>query len=443
MAKVEVIMPKLGESIIEATVLKWLKQPGESINEDDTLLEIATDKVDSEVPSPVSGKLVETKYNEGDVVPIGEVIALIETDATATVDEPAPTPTPASATPAPAAAPQNPAAATTQEAKVSAPSVQVTKTGASGRFYSPLVRNIAKTEGIGMEELEKIPGTGKDGRVTKKDILAYLANRSSAPAPAAPPKVSTPAPANNGAQATKDYGDDVEVVQMDRMRQLIAKSMQNSWQTIPHVTSYVEADVTRIWKWRNKVKGEFQQKYGVKLTFTPIFFEAVAKALRDFPMVNSSVDGDKFLLKKRINIGMATALPNGNLIVPVIKDADQLNLAGLAHQVFDLADKARNNKLAPDDIQGGTFTITNVGSYGDLYGTPIINFPQTAILGTGLIRKMPAVIQTADGDDVIAIRYKMILSLSYDHRVIDGFLGGSFANKVKHYLEHFDIDQAI
>ncbi len=445
MAKVEVIMPKLGESIIEATVLKWLKQPGESINEDDTLLEIATDKVDSEVPSPVTGKLVETRYEEGDVVPIGEIIAVIETDAAASDDIQAQTHTPAASTPpAPPTAPkESPAAAVS----ASASSTPVTKTGSSGRFYSPLVRNIAKTEGISMEELETVPGTGKDGRVTKKDILNYLDTRTAAPtqAPVAPQTMTNaktaPAAASNVEQ--KSYGDDVEVVQMDRMRQLIAKSMENSWRTIPHVTSYVEADVTKIWKWRNKVKNEFQKKYEVKLTFTPIFFQAVALALRDFPMVNSSIDGDKILLKKRVNIGMATALPNGNLIVPVIKDADQRNLPGLAHQVNELAEKARNNKLAPDDIQGGTFTITNVGSYGDLYGTPIINHPQTAILGTGLIRKMPAVIEIPDGDDVIAIRYKMILSLSYDHRVIDGFLGGSFANKVKYYLEHFDTDQAI
>ncbi len=448
MAKVEVIMPKLGESIIEATVLKWLKQPGEKIEADDTLLEIATDKVDSEVPSPESGVLVETRYNEGDVVPIGEVIAVIETDAsapvepssTATQDIPASAPT-ASTSPSP-----TPPAPTPAQAQPS--STPIVKRGSSNRFYSPLVRSIAQKEGISMQELESIAGTGKDGRVTKNDILGYVQNRTktTAPAPVHTSPKPTPSPASKAstppAAETKDYGPDVEVVQMDRMRQLIAKAMQNSWQTIPHVTSYVEADVTAIWQWRNRVKKEFQDKYGVKLTFTPIFFEAVAKALRDFPMVNSSIDGDKILLKKRVNIGMATALPNGNLIVPVIKDADQRNLAGLANQVNDLATKARNNKLAPDDIQGGTFTITNVGSYGDLYGTPIINFPQTAILGTGLIRKMPAVLETPEGD-VIAIRYKMILSLSYDHRVIDGFLGGSFANKVKYYLEHWDIDQAI
>ncbi len=455
MSKVEVVLPKLGESIIEATILKWLKKPGDKVEADETLLEIATDKVDSEVPAPVSGTLVETRYKEGDVVPVGAVIAIIESEV---AEEEAPiSETPVATTPEVSPTPTQAELVEQPTAVANAEGSKIPKRGPSGRFYSPLVRNIAAKEGISLDELEQIPGTGKEGRVTKKDILQYLEQKKQAvqapqtkvePTPSAP----TPTPqAQPSVQATpteqelatvQSYNGDVEIIEMDRMRQLIAKHMAESWHTIPRVTSFVEVDVTKIWKWRQQIKDQFQKKYGVKLTFTPIFFQATAQALRDFPRINSSIDGTKIIIHKRIHIGMATALPDGNLIVPVIKDADQLNLVGLAHRVNDLASRARAGKLQPDEIQGGTFTITNVGSYGDLCGTPIINPPQTAILGTGLIRKVPAVIETPEGD-TIGIRYKMFLCLSYDHRVIDGYLGGSFANRVKHYLEHFNTDQAV
>ena len=444
MAKVEIIMPKLGESIIEATVLKWVKQVGDTIEVDETILEIATDKVDSEVPSPVSGTLAELRFEEGDVVPIGEVIAIVATEGeeTATAASNGSSTKEKTATVSATPNAQEPVATTQTQA---APSdLKISKTGDSGRFYSPLVRSIAKEEQISMSELEQIAGSGMDGRVTKRDILGYIQDGRKSKA-SAQTVVSTAKPVSAAApkaSAPKNYGDNVEIIEMDRIRSVIADHMVNSKRTSPHVTSFVDVDVTNIWNWRSKVKAEFQKKYGQKITFTPIFIEAIAKALRDFPMINISLDGKNIIVKKDINIGMATALPNGNLIVPVIKNADLLNLVGVTKMVNTLADKARNNKLTPDDIQGGTFTMTNVGSYGDLFGTPIINQPQVGIMGTGAITKRPAVVETPYGD-MVAVRYKMYLCMAYDHRVVDGFLGGSFANKVKYYLENFDDTQTI
>ena len=446
MALVELVMPKMGESIMEATILKWVKQVGDSVEMDETILEIATDKVDSEVPSPVSGVISEIRFQEDDTVEIGKVIAVISTEGEAvnTTPSPALAEQPASQN-GHAKAPQP--AATPQPQYELATAAPVT-TGASitdERFYSPLVRNIAKEEQISQEELARIPGSGKNGRVTKKDMLSYLSNRTAAPATTAPKSVAPatpPAPQKAASQPTTTHSGNVEVIEMDRMRKLIAQHMVRSKQTSPHVTSFVEVDVTDIVEWRNKVKGDFQKRHGEKITFTPIFMEAVVKALRDFPFVNVSVDGDKIIVKKDINIGMATALPSGNLIVPVIKNADQLNLLGLAKAVNSMASKARSNQLKADEIQDGTFTLTNVGTFGNLMGTPIINQPQVAILATGAIRKKPAVVETAYGD-LIAVRQMMFLSLSYDHRVVDGFLGGSFLRRIADYLEAFDASQQI
>ena len=470
MAQVQLVMPKMGESIIEATILNWTKQVGDEVEVDETILEIATDKVDSEVPSPVDGKLAKILFEPDTVVAVGEVIALIETDAEATVaDSPATgqavsdessaaiaaPPPPVSA---PAASPRNPATAPTtsevpfvpQPATAAAP---ISATG-SGRFYSPLVRTMAETEGIGQAELDSIPGTGANGRVNKSDMLAYLkrrdnayingtqsqqfggtatSNGSAAPTQKASPP-STPNP------VTSVSGGD-EIITMDRMRKLIAKHMVDSKRTSPHVTSFIEVDVTELVNWRNKIKGPFQKKYGQKITFTPIFVEAVAKAIKDFPLVNVSVDGDNIIKKGNINIGMAAALPTGNLIVPVIKNADQLNLLGLTQRVNDLAGRARENQLKPTEIQDGTFTLTNVGTFGNVMGTPIINQPQAAILAVGAIRKKPAVVETEYGD-LIAVRQMMFMSLSYDHRVVDGFLGGSFLRRVGDYLEAFDANRS-
>ncbi len=451
MAKFELVMPKMGESIMEATILKWVKNVGDTIEEDDTILEIATDKVDSEVPSPVDGVLVEILFPEDETVEVGKVIAIIETEGSegTSVD------VPAAAEPSPNGVAEAPE--TKQEAPVAEPiavpaaALHTEAVTEGTRFYSPLVKNIAKNEGIGMPELERIPGTGKDGRLTKKDMLAYVKNRGAAPlstsAPAAPkaPKVQAPPPVSSPAAqvvSTKSIGGADEIVEMDRMRRLIADHMVMSKQTSPHVTSFVEADVTNIVNWRNKVKKNFLATYGEKITFTPIFIEAVAKAIKDFPMINVSVDGTNIIVKKNINIGMAAALPSGNLIVPVIKNADQLNLLGLTKQVNDLANRARQNKLKPEEIQGGTYTLTNVGTFGNVMGTPIINQPQVAIMSTGAIQKKPAVIETEYGD-VIAIRHMMYLSHSYDHRVVDGFLGGSFLKRVADYLEAFDPNTQI
>lgn len=446
MATVDLVMPKMGESIMEATILKWHKEAGDSVDMDETVLEIATDKVDSEVPSTAQGVIKEILFNVDDVVPVGEVIARIETDAAGNGQQSsAPQPEPAKA------APQAPAQQAPQPAAqpAAAPAASVSN---GNRFYSPLVLNIAAKEGIGMAELEQIPGTGNEGRVTKKDILSYVKNRGTAPqqapAQAQPqpqeqpkatpaPKPQPPAPA-----ATGNYGDNVEIIEMDRMRKLIADHMVRSKATSPHVTSFTEADVTNIVNWRNKVKGEFQKKYGEKITFTPIFIEAIVNCIRKYPMINASVDGNNIIIKKDINIGMATALPSGNLIVPVIKNADTKNLLGLSKDVNGLANAARNNKLKADDTQGGTFTLTNVGTFGSLMGTPIINQPQVAILAVGTIKKRPVVIETEDGD-VIAIRHMMYLSMSYDHRIVDGSLGAQFLTEVANELEAFDVKRGV
>lgn len=440
MAQVELIMPKMGESVAEATIIKWLKEEGDTIEMEESVLEIATDKVDSEVPSPTEGVLAKKLFNEDDVVKVGDPIAIIETEGGASDNGAAP-----AAAETTSEAPKPEAAAAEAQQMVSAAKEQTEDIprSSNGRFYSPLVRNIAKEEGISIDELDSIEGTGSEGRVTKKDILNYIENRGSQ-APAKPAAPATPQPAAQP-QAAKPapqappvpVGGDDEIIEMDRMRKKIADHMVMSKQTSPHVTSFVEADVTNIWNWRNKVKNDFQKREGEKITFTPIFMEAVVKAIKDFPMINISVDGDKIVKRKHINIGMAAALPSGNLIVPVIHDADQLNLVGLTKRVNDLANRARNNQLKPDEIQGGTYTITNVGTFGNVLGTPIINQPQVAIMATGSINKKPAVIETPEGD-FIGIRYKMFLSHSYDHRVVDGALGGMFVKRVAEYLEAFD-----
>ncbi len=441
MAQVELIMPKMGESIMEATILKWVKNVGDTVEADETILEIATDKVDSDVPSPSAGTIVEIKFQENDVVPVGTVIAILATEGEDPIVDDAPPTTKDKTEPVPASAQQ----------PTSQPEPQLaaaTLSFKSDRFYSPLVKNIAKKENILVAELDTVPGTGKAGRVTKKDMLAYVANRGkTASQPVATPQVavSTPtAPQNGHSQQAPQviHNGNVEIVEMDRMRKLIAEHMVKSKHTSPHVTSFVEVDVTNIVNWRNKVKKGFQERNNEKITFTPIFIEAVVKAIRDFPMINISLDGTKIIVKKDVNIGMAAALPSGNLIVPVIKNADRLNLFGLTKSVNDLATRARANKLKPEDIQGGTFTLTNVGTFGNVMGTPIINQPQVAIMATGAIRKKPAVVETEYGD-LIAVRHLMFLSLSYDHRIVDGFLGGSFLRKVGDYLEAFDDGQAI
>lgn len=446
-------MPKMGESVAEATIIKWLKEEGDTVELEESVLEIATDKVDSEVPSPTEGILTKKLFNEDDVVKVGEAIAIIETDAAAAPqdsgqngqsEEPAPAPAPEPAAVAEASSMVTAASATASGGEI--------PRSANGKFYSPLVRSIAKEEGISVEELDQINGTGAEGRVTKKDILSYLDNRTGAPAPAATPAPSAPAaapaaaapkassPASTPSAPPVSVGGGDEIIEMDRMRKMIAEHMVMSKHNSPHVTSFVEADVTNIWNWRNKVKDEFQRREGEKLTFTPIFIEALVKAIKDFPMINISVDGTKIIKRKHINIGMAAALPSGNLIVPVIHDADQFNLVGLTKKVNDLAGRARNNQLKPDEIQGGTYTLTNVGTFGNVMGTPIINQPQVAIMAAGSINKKPAVVETPEGD-FIGIRYKMFLSHSYDHRVVDGALGGMFVRRVADYLEQFDVNR--
>lgn len=441
MAIVELVMPKMGESIMEATILRWHKKAGDQVKVDETVLEIATDKVDSEVPSIAEGEITEILFNENDVVPVGTVIARVRTAADSTVAASPATPPAAETTApkadskfqmAPAPRPEPVAAAPTGEAK----------------FYSPLVLTIAQQEGVSFAELENIPGTGNDARVTKKDILGYIADRkegrttapAAAPAqPAATPEApkAQPQPAAATSSYNNNYGGNVEIIEMDRMRKLIANHMVMSKQTSPHVTSFAEADVTNMVRWREAVKKNFEKREGEKITFTPLFVEAVVKCLKKFPLVNSSLDGDKIIVKKDFNIGMATALPTGNLIVPVIKNADTLNLVGLTKQVNSLANAARLNKLKPEDTQNGTFTITNVGTFGSLTGTPIINQPQVAILAVGAIKKRPVVVETEQGDS-IAIRHMMILSLSYDHRIVDGALGSMFLSAVANELENFD-----
>lgn len=426
MARVELIMPKMGESIMEATILKWLKKPGDKIEQDESVLEVATDKVDTEVPSTHAGVLEEILAKEGEVVKVGKAIAILSSDVASGVPVPAP---------APAKAP-----VVEKVAVPSAPAPAAVTNGtpaadfkSSSRFYSPLVKNIAKEEHIPVAELETIPGTGAEGRVTKKDILSYLQNRRGGQSAA----ISTGA---RLVPASISAGD--EIIQMDRMRKMIAERMVDSKRTSPHVTSFVEADLTNVVTWRNKVKAEFEKREGEPITFTPIFIDAIVKAIKDFPLINIQVDGDRIIKKKDINIGMAVALPTGNLIVPVIKNADQYSLTGLTKAVNDLARRARENKLKADDLSGGTFTITNVGTFGNVMGTPIIVQPQVAIMATGAIQKKPAVLETVHGD-VIAIRHKMFLSHSYDHRVVDGALGGSFLRRVADYLEKFDVNRAV
>ena len=429
MAVFELVMPKLGESIIEATITKWLKQEGDTVEEDDAVLEIATDKVDSEIPSPVEGVLTKVNFAEGDVVAVGTVIAVISTDGEEVQEAPKEesTDSPNQKVSIETAVVATPEPQTTEENQ--------TDFSGSGRFYSPLVKSIAKKENISIGELDSIQGSGKDGRVTKTDILEYLKNRKNGITPQAPKGKVVEQPT-----VTAAAGD--EIIEMDRMRKLIADHMVMSKHTSPHVTMFHDVDMTRVVNWRNKNKDLFLQREGTKITFTPIFVEAAARALKDFPMVNASVDGYNMIKRKNINIGMATALPNGNLIVPVIKNADQMNLAGMAKLVNDLADRARNNKLDPDEIQGGTFTITNFGQFGNSTGAPIINQPQVAILGIGTIKKKPVIVETPEGD-VIGIRHIMILSMSFDHRIVDGALGGMYLQRVAKYLEEFDSNRTV
>lgn len=452
MAKFELRLPKMGESVAEATITCWLKEIGDTIEVDDVVLEIATDKVDSEVPSEVEGVLIEKRFNVDDVVQVGDVIAIIETqdddgpETSSSVEEPE----------------------VVEAAEVVSQTVQTAQdtvhsiTSSEGRFYSPLVKNIAKQEGISQIELDSIPGTGKEGRVTKDDILAYVENKANGKSletksenkvetikaksePTAEPLKSTQTIVTDiipHIHASAISNGEDEIIEMTRMGKFISQHMMESIQTSAHVQSFIEVDVTKIWNWRNKVKDNFLKRTGENLTFTPIFMEAVASALRDYPMMNISVQGDKIIKKKNINLGMAAALPDGNLIVPVIKNADQLNLFGMTKQVNDLAYRAKAGKLKPDDTQGGTYTVTNVGSFGSIMGTPIINQPQVGILAIGAIRKMPSVIETSEGD-FIGIRHKLILTHSYDHRVVNGALGGMFLKAVKDYLEAWDSNREI
>jgi 2-oxoglutarate dehydrogenase E2 component (dihydrolipoamide succinyltransferase) len=444
MARFELKLPKMGESVAEATITNWLKQVGDKIEADEAVLEIATDKVDSEVPSEVSGVLIEQLFGKDDLVQVGQTIAIIETESSSTLE----TPKQEVFIPAEVEAPE---VSLEKNMAVVAATVSTTILPTdSEKFFSPLVKNIAKEEGISLAELETISGSGKDGRVTKEDILNYIKTRSSANPIAdesSKPVVQQHTSDNELSKQTTinkpqsvmpisvNGGD--EIIEMDRMRKLISGYMVASVQTSAHVQSFIEVDVTNIVKWREKVKTAFEKREGEKLTYTPIFMEAVAKALKDFPMMNIAVDGDFIIKKKNINLGMAASLPNGNLIVPVIKNADQLNLVGMAKAVNDLGGRAKAGKLKPDDTQGGTYTVTNVGTFGSVFGTPIINQPQVGILALGAIRKVPAVIETPEGD-FIGIRHKMFLSHSYDHRVVDGALGGSFVKRVAEYLEAFD-----
>ncbi len=446
MAKFELKLPKMGESVAEATITNWLKTVGEKIDMDEAVLEIATDKVDSEVPSEVSGTLTEILFQVNDVVKVGQVIAIIETSSEISQGSLAPEPF-AEAVPNPVAVSDSSGSEQVQQVaktvEIAQASVAPADFKSSDKFYSPLVKNIATAEGISVAELETIAGSGKDGRVTKEDILNYVESRkseagSSKSVAAQPTAQNSQLPSSNSQPVSVNGGD--EIIEMDRMRKLISGYMVASVQTSAHVQSFIEVDVTNIVKWRDRVKGAFEKREGEKLTFTPIMMEAVAKALKDFPGMNISVDGDFIIKRKNINLGMAAALPNGNLIVPVIKNADQLNLVGMAKAVNDLGNRAKAGKLKPDDTQGGTYTVTNVGTFGSVFGTPIINQPQVGILALGAIRKVPAVIETAEGD-FIGIRQKMFLSHSYDHRVVDGALGGSFVKRVADYLEAFDVNR--
>ncbi len=453
MAIVDLIMPKLGESITEATILKWHKKPGDTVNMDETVLDIATDKVDSEVPSTAQGVIENILFNVNDVVPIGTVIARIRTGAGETVtNSEFTTPKPVQKEHASAGNQEAIMVETVEDTTAARPQQS---NGSSGRFYSPLVLNIAASEGISMTELESIPGTGNEGRVTKKDILQYVSGRKTRGSQRQEPVQRQPEIVHQQQTSVDDhsqlstqskqlttYTGNVEIIEMDRMRKLIADHMVRSKHTSPHVTSFTEADVTNLVLWRDKVKKDFEKREGTRITFTPLFIEAIVKCIKKFPLVNCSLDGDKIIIKKDINIGMATALQSGNLIVPVIKNADQLNLVGLSKQVNTLADNARNGKLKADDTQGGTFTLTNVGTFGSLMGTPIINQPQVAILAVGAIKKRPVVIETAQGDS-IAIRHMMYLSMSYDHSIVDGSLGATFLTSVAKELENFNPDREL
>lgn len=444
----ELTLPKLGESVTEARIIRWLKKPGDRVEADEPVLEIATDKVDSEVPAPVAGILTDIRVKEGDTVPVGTVLAIIQAEGEGL--------TPSESTEA--AAPVS-LSMTTNGEKIPARHGE--------RFYSPLVRTIAQKEGISLSELERIPGTGAGGRVTKNDLMAYLAQRSTAPisapapvTPAFPPPPTSPTtppsiPPTSIQEIVaylqehfilvpkkKFTHENAEIVEMDRMRKLIAENMVYSKHTSPHVTSFVEADVTPVVLWRERVKDAFEKKYGEKLTFTHVFVEILAKVLREYPQLNASVEGDKILLKRDIHIGVAVALPNNNLIVPVVRHADRLNLAGIAAAVNDLSRRARAGQLKPDEITGGTYTLSNVGTFGNVMGTPVILQPQVGILATGAIRKKPAIIETPTGD-VIAVRHMMFLSHSYDHRVIDGALGGAFVRRVADMLENWDLERDI
>lgn len=455
MAEFKVIMPKLGESIQEATITKWFIKEGDKVVEDDLLLEVATDKVDSEIPSPVEGKVLKILYPESTLLPVGEVIALIQLSDD---DEEETESSPVASTSGSAAKEREEVMSDTASSEGEA----VTSTGLrelSNRFYSPLVRKIAEEEKVTVRELESISGTGSGGRVQKRDILGYLASRSESggtrqtPVPLVKPEAEMTAKTTSETTASQvpvtgkprvqvSIGAEDQIIEMDRVRKLIADHMVMSKQVSPHVTSVVEADVTTLVLWRNKVKDQFLAKYGEKLTYMPAFIEATARALAEFPMVNASVDENRIILRKHINIGIAVAKPDGNLIVPVIKNAEEKNLVGITKSLNGLADAARRNKLSPDDIQGGSFSITNFGSFRNLIGTPIINQPQVAILATGSIEKKPAVLELPEGD-VIAIRHKMFLSLSYDHRIVDGALGGAFLRRIADILEEFDINRPV
>lgn len=439
----------MGESVTEATITNWLKNVGDTVAMDEPLVEVATDKVDNELPSEAAGVLVQCLFDKDQVAQVGDVIAIISTDG--------------GATPV-AEAPKATAVETVEKTievatEITQNSVAIDKNSANGKFISPLVRSIAEKEGISMSEIDSLPGTGMGGRVTKKDILSYVENRTATPVvatiktvepvKATPAATSTPAPAVSGSSFLSSIKEPVvvpnpgdEIIEMDRMRKIIAEHMVMSTHVSPHVTSYVEADVTNVVMWREKTKKDFAKREGENLTFTPIFMEAIVKAIKDFPMINVSVSGTTIIKRKDINLGMATALPSGNLIVPVIKNADRMNLTGIAKSVNELARNARDNKLKPEDIQGGTYTVTNVGTFGNVMGTPIINQPQVAILALGAIRKVPAVIETPEGD-FIGIRHKMFLSHSYDHRVVDGALGGQFVRRVADYLEQFDVNREL
>lgn len=432
MAEIELTMPKMGESVAEATITNWLKSEGDQIEAEEPVLEIATDKVDSEIPAPESGILKKILFQVDDVVKVGDAIAIIEVEGEAT--------TAVSSSTTEQEAPK--VVEELNTSKTAEFATELTKSSPSGKFLSPLVRNIAEKEGISAEELDTISGTGLNDRITKEDLLKHIENRGKSESkPAAAPAAQVKETPSTPKQVVPmDSGD--EIIQMDRMRKMIANHMTMSKSTSAHVTSFVEADVTEMVMWRNKVKNSYQQREGEKITFTPLIMEAVAKAIKEMPMINVSVDGDNIIKKKHINLGMATALPSGNLIVPVIKDADQMNLVGLSKKVNDLANRARTNKLSPDEIQGGTFTVTNVGTFGNVMGTPIINQPQVAIMAVGAIRKKPAVIETPFGD-TIGVRHMMFLSLSYDHRVVDGSLGGSFVQRVAKILEDFDLNREI